>query len=588
VLHHGDSELYIKEKCKTLKQELMKTRLYFLDNLRTFLIFLVVLLHSGIVYESILETTWIVSDPMKSDSIGLIRMYLDLFVMFIIFFVSGYFIPGSFKGKTSWNFVKSKFKRIMLPWIIAVFTLIPAYKFIFLYSRGLPQEEWFTYFHIFERVGGNPYLFSDNPVQNWLWFLPVLFVFQVVYLAMAKAKVLSIKLSMKTAVFLTFTIGLAYSLVISFNGLSGWYNSALLHFQRERLLVYFMVFLLGSLCYKLKVFESQKKNKKTYLWANVILTFGLGIFTVVALNLFFNLVTPDRNYFFVSAPIDRMVYYATLLLSMLSFLYIFIYLFRFYFNKSNGLMVQLNKNSYQVYIIHVVVLGAIATLILPLDLPAIIKFMLLTVITYGISNLLVYVYRQLFHKTMSMRKAIIVMVVATLLSITVYAKQSNNGHQPYKDITHVSQLIGLHEAAVQGNVAAIRQHIEAGSDLDTKEPTGGSSPLITAIVFGKTEVAKVLIEAGADVNFTNNEGSSPLHTAAFFCHSEIVQILLDKNADKTLKNNYGHTAFESISGPFYEVKGIYEFFQKELGLLGLQLDYDRIERTRPKIAEMLR
>lgn len=251
-------------------------------------------------------------------------------------------------------------------------------------------------------------------------------------------------------------------------------------------------------------------------------------------------------------------------------------------------MVQLNKNSYQVYIIHVVVLGAIATLILPLDLPAIIKFMLLTVFSYGISNLLVYGYRQLFHKTMSMRKAIIVMVVATLLSITLYAKQSNNRHQPFKDIAQVTQLIGLHEAAIQGNAAAIRQHIEAGSDLDIKEPTGGSSPLITAIVFGKTEVAKLLIEAGADVNFTNNEGSSPLHTAAFFCHSEIVKMLLDKDANKTLKNNYGHTAFGSISGPFYEVKGIYEFFNTELGPLGLQLDYDRIEMTRPKIAEMLR
>ena len=145
----------------------MKTRLYFLDNLRTFLILLVVLLHSGIVYESILQETWIVSDPAKNDSIGLIRMYLDLFVMFILFFISGYFIPKSIKNKTNWEFIKSKFNRIMLPWIIAVFTLIPAYKAIFLYSRGLPQEEWFSYFHIFQRVGGNPYLCSDNPVQNW-------------------------------------------------------------------------------------------------------------------------------------------------------------------------------------------------------------------------------------------------------------------------------------------------------------------------------------------------------------------------------------------------------------------------------------
>jgi hypothetical protein len=44
--------------------------------------------------------------------------------------------------------VKGKFKRLMIPWVIAVLSLIPLYKVIFLYSRGLPQEHWATYFHI--------------------------------------------------------------------------------------------------------------------------------------------------------------------------------------------------------------------------------------------------------------------------------------------------------------------------------------------------------------------------------------------------------------------------------------------------------
>ncbi|MCP4978055.1 MAG: acyltransferase family protein [Maribacter sp.] len=566
----------------------MKTRLYFLDNLRTFLILLVVLLHSGIVYESILQDTWIVSDPAKNSSIGLIRMYLDLFVMFIIFFISGYFIPRSIKNKNNWEFFKSKFNRIMLPWIMAVFTLIPAYKVIFLYSRGLPQEEWYTYFHIFQRVGGNPYLFSDNPVQNWLWFLPVLFLFQVVYLALSKTNALSMKLSLRTGVLLTLVLGLVYSLVISFSDLSGWFNSSILHFQRERLLVYFMVFLLGSLCYELNIFESNTKNKKNYIWANVALTLAVSVFTVVALNLFFNMITPDRNYFFISEVVDRTVYYATLLVSMLSFLYVFVYLFRFNFNKSNRLMAHLNRNSYQVYIIHVVVLGVIATLMLNWDIPVFIKFIVLTLLTFIVSNVLVYLYNQLFQKTHSMKKVSAVMAIAALLTITVYAKQANKEQLTAVNTTSTTQIIGLHEAAIQGNLEAVREHIKAGSDLDEKEPTGGSSPLITAIVFGKTEVAKLLIEAGANVNFRNNESSSPLHTAAFFCHIEIIEMLLKYGADKTLVNKYGHTPFQSVSGPYHEVKGVYEFFGKELAPLGLKLDYAQIEMTRPKIAEMLR
>jgi ankyrin repeat protein len=81
-------------------------------------------------------------------------------------------------------------------------------------------------------------------------------------------------------------------------------------------------------------------------------------------------------------------------------------------------------------------------------------------------------------------------------------------------------------AALQGNIEAIRQHIEAGSDLNDKD-VYGSSPLIIAATFGKTEVARALIEAGADMNITNNDGATALHAAAFLCRTEIVKALLD-------------------------------------------------------------
>jgi len=145
----------------------------------------------------------------------------------------------------------------------------------------------------------------------------------------------------------------------------------------------------------------------------------------------------------------------------------------------------------------------------------------------------------------------------------------------------------IHTAVVLGDINAIEQHITAGSDLNIIEPAGGSSPLITAIVLGKTEIAIALIDAGADLNCQNYQGSTPLISAAFFCHTEIVETLLDNGADITLRNNYGHTALESISSPFDKVKGIYEQVAKDLGPLGLKLDYDHIERTRPMIAEML-
>ncbi len=148
--------------------------------------------------------------------------------------------------------------------------------------------------------------------------------------------------------------------------------------------------------------------------------------------------------------------------------------------------------------------------------------------------------------------------------------------------------VSLQDAATTGNLGAIQQHIKAASNLNEKEPVGGSSPLNTAAVFGQIEAARALIQGGADVNSRNNDGATPLITAAFLCRTEIVQALLDHGADKNARNNAGATALEGVAGSFDDVKGIYDLLQSVLGPLGLKLDYEQIKATRPEIAKMLR
>jgi uncharacterized protein len=148
--------------------------------------------------------------------------------------------------------------------------------------------------------------------------------------------------------------------------------------------------------------------------------------------------------------------------------------------------------------------------------------------------------------------------------------------------------VDIHTAVITDNIEAVKQHIKAGTDLNEKDPFGGSSPLISAAVFGKPDIAKVLIDAGADINFKNKDGSTALHTAAFFCRPEIVKMLLDKGADKTIVNSYGATAYQNVAGPFAELKGAYDMMGTTLAPMGLKLDYAYIEKTRPEIAEMLK
>lgn len=148
--------------------------------------------------------------------------------------------------------------------------------------------------------------------------------------------------------------------------------------------------------------------------------------------------------------------------------------------------------------------------------------------------------------------------------------------------------IDIHTAVVTDNQEAVKQHIAAGTNINEKDPFGGSSPLISACVFGKPEVAKILIDAGADINFQNNDGSTALHTSAFFCHPDIVKMLLDKGADKTIKNKYGATPYDMVAGTFESAKEGYDMMGQILGPMGLKLDYENIQKTRPVIAEMLK
>jgi hypothetical protein len=184
--------------------------------------------------------------------------------------------------------------------------------------------------------------------------------------------------------------------------------------------------------------------------------------------------------------------------------------------------------------------------------------------------------------------AIIVSLTSLLVYSTCSSRETTTREDKQASKETQAPAMDLHTAALLGDADVILEHIEAGSDLDQQEPTVLSSPLITASVFGKTDAARALIEGGADVNYQNKEGSSALHTAAFLCRPEIVKMLLENGADPSLKNIYGSTALETVLGPFVDVKPIYDIFSKELGPLGLKLDYDYLEKTRPLIADMLR
>jgi len=235
------------------------------------------------------------------------------------------------------------------------------------------------------------------------------------------------------------------------------------------------------------------------------------------------------------------------------------------------------------------VLGVIALVLLKVQIPAMLKFLILTISTFTVSNMLIYTYQKTIKKTVNMKTIATTLIVA-IITIIAFTGNSGNASKVNNEKTKaaISQVeINIHEAVIKGDLVTVQRYVNAGSDLNAKEKMGGSTALITASVFGKTEIALALINAGADVNMVNNDGSTALHTAAFFCHTEIVKALLESGANKNVKNNAGSTALESVIAPYSAVQGIYEYFAKTYEPLGLKLDFDRLKETRPEIAELL-
>jgi len=359
-------------------------RIYFLDNLRTFMVFLVVLIHAGLVYEKGVFSAffWIVYDPWASDVVRVVRIILDIFVMATLFFISGYLTPLSLKKRNGWTFLRSKFKRLMIPWVVAVLTLIPLYKFIFLYSRDLPQQSWTTYFHWSNGVWS----------QNWLWFLPVLFLFDILYVLLSRIKIDLSALTLKKAVGIVFFIGLAYSVCMDLFKVQGWTKTIVIDFQNERLLIYFMIFLLGSLCYKRAIFESKPESKKLYIIVLCTAWIPIGLYYFFTIKSFTIL-----GHFIFSETVDTLLLWFSFHLSLVCLLYITINTFRTYLDKQGRISQTLNKQSYSVYIIHMIVMGALAMALRNAAIPSLLKFFILTISTFVICNLFIYIYREIIR-----------------------------------------------------------------------------------------------------------------------------------------------------------------------------------------------
>jgi ankyrin repeat protein len=72
--------------------------------------------------------------------------------------------------------------------------------------------------------------------------------------------------------------------------------------------------------------------------------------------------------------------------------------------------------------------------------------------------------------------------------------------------------ISIHDAAEEGNIEAVKQHLAAGTDVNANDRSG-STPLHFSVSRYDKEIAELLIAKDADVNAKNVDGDTPLDYA---------------------------------------------------------------------------
>jgi ankyrin repeat protein len=98
-------------------------------------------------------------------------------------------------------------------------------------------------------------------------------------------------------------------------------------------------------------------------------------------------------------------------------------------------------------------------------------------------------------------------------------------------------------AAFFGQEEAVRILLARGANpnLAARNPMKVAA-LHSASAAGSFGIARLLIEAGADVNAVQQAGFTPLHAAAMTGQLELAKLLLDRGADRNAKTDDGRTA----------------------------------------------
>ncbi|MDR2194889.1 MAG: acyltransferase family protein [Treponema sp.] len=385
-------------------------RLIFLDNVRSLIIILVLIFHSGASYGSAVEF-WPFHDNNPNGIIDFFMFLCDVFFMAIMFFIAGYFVLPDLQKRGLWKFIRNKLKRLGMPWIIITVTILPLIDYIHYLTnhieQSLPTENFIEYWlSCMKKIGefyigwmdmSTYYYMPDNFYQRYMWFISLLLLFFIVFALLYTLKSYIIKQNhheSKTAdsekdIFKTLFISSILMIVLfgvirfrfysEFMG-NGWFSLGnIIQFQSGKIVIYCCFFGLGVRAFSGKWFTDNKGLGKSRAWA--IICFCLFGLNMIVLK---NLGSSQEPV--LMAKIAFCTFYPLWTLSFLGFFVSWAYR---HWNRPTMVNKSMAKNSYNMYLVHYVVPFTFPLILSQLFIPTSIKFIIVSIVTlffsYGFS-----------------------------------------------------------------------------------------------------------------------------------------------------------------------------------------------------------
>ena len=100
----------------------------------------------------------------------------------------------------------------------------------------------------------------------------------------------------------------------------------------------------------------------------------------------------------------------------------------------------------------------------------------------------------------------------------------------------------LHLSCEKGHYDVAKTLLEAGADPNITDKWL-QTPLMYSTTIEWTNVMKLLVEKGCDINYQDNYGYTALHRSVNCSDTECLELLIKSGADINIRNSTGRTAF---------------------------------------------